>query len=119
MYAPPKNVVFSQYLEGRLYWIGPFDSRPTDMLSFVYSHNRMSGYLVNTVNSTTAPLADQGYPVPRAARSSNSYSLSYLAHITPGLYASLAGNYTDKPSFQYFAGQGSAWTVQLALTTVF
>ncbi|WP_261540342.1 carbohydrate porin, partial [Burkholderia multivorans] len=119
MYAPPKNVVFTQYLEGRVYWIGPFDSRPTDMLSFVYSRNRMSSYLVNGVNDRTAPLAELGYPVPLASQKSNSFSLSYLAHLRPGLYASVAANYTDKPSFQYFADQGSAWTLQLALTTVF
>lgn len=119
MYAPPRNAAFSQYFEGRLYWIGPFDSRPTDMLLLVYSHNITSHYLADAVNGATSALFDQGYPVPKAARSSNTVTMSYLAHIRPGLYASFATSYTDKPSFQYFAGQGSALTLQLAVTSVF
>lgn len=120
MYAPPEVAAFSQYYEGRLYWIGPFDNRPTDMISFVYAHNEVSKYLADGINQITKdyqPFTD--YILPFANYSTNSYTLTYLAHLMPGLYASVGVSYTDNPSIQTFQGQGSALSFLGSITTVF
>jgi porin len=119
MYTPPETGGFSQYYEARLYWIGALDWRPTDLASFVWSHNVISHYIPEALNPTTAPLAAEGFPVPVAYHATNSYTLSYLAHVMPGVYSSVGLSYTDHPSIQYFTNQGHALNFLASLTTVF
>ena len=119
MGAQPDATAFSQYYEGRLYWMGPFDSRPSDMASFVYSHNQTSHYLADQVNATAAPLAAQGFAVPLAYYTTNSYTVSYMAHIMPGIYGAAGFGYTDHPSLFYFSHQGSSLVFFTNLTAVF
>jgi porin len=108
----------SQSFEGRAYIIGPTSWRPSDMLSFVYTHQTVSHYFADGINQNFGALFDAGAPVPAAAGFSNSYTLSYVAHIRPGLYLDAGLSYTDKPSAEYFKGQGDALEVLLSMTTV-
>jgi porin len=118
MYSPPAEVAFSQYYEGRAYWYGPFDSRPTDMLSLVYTHNVFSHYLADQINTANIPLAAQGSDVALAHHAANSVTVSYLAHLMPGIYLGLGAGYTDNPSIEYFKGQGHSLNFISSLTTV-
>ena len=105
MYTPPETAAFYQYYEGRLYWIGPFNSRPQDMISLVYYHNEISGHLADFVNSFGS--------VTRigANQSTNTIVGAYTAKLAPGVTASLGVSYTDHPSVSYFRGEGSAMNV--------
>jgi porin len=102
MYTPPQTAAFSQYYEGRLYWVGPFDPRPTDMVALVYFHNAISSYVADATNHYSALTGIYG----RSA--TNTISLSYTAHLMPGAYATVGIQYTDHPSITYFKSEGSA-----------
>src|SRR6516165_2329926 len=119
MYSPPSEVAYSQYYEGRLYSIGFFDARPTDMITLVYNHNVFSHYLSDFVNAQTATLASEGFAVPLAHHAANSVTLSYLAHLMPGIYLNLGASYSDHPSIEYFKTQGSSLNFLASLTTIF
>ncbi|WP_369525308.1 carbohydrate porin [Bradyrhizobium diazoefficiens] len=101
-YAPPETTAISQYYEGRAYWIGPLDSRPTDMASIVYARNVVSHYLPDVTN----PFASMTGAY--AARTTNAITASYTAHLRPGLWGTLGVSYTDHPSVAYFKTQGSS-----------
>jgi len=102
MYTPPETAPFYQYYEGRLYWMGAFNSRPTDMISLVYNHNEISSDLADAANA--------GFEVTRVGvrHSTNTLVATYLAHIIPGVYASVGLSYTDHPSASYFPSEGPA-----------
>jgi len=109
MYGDPKTTPFTQYYEARAYWVGPFASRPTDLLSFVYSHNKTSPNTENVIN------AYSGYTNFSAIGGANSVTASYTYHVMPGLYATAGLGYTDKPSLSTFSGEGSSLNVLLSL----
>jgi porin len=119
MYSPPNKVAYSQYYEARLYTIGFFDFRPTDMMSLVYTHNVFSRYLSDFVDSAYRPAFDAGLNVPLAYHAANSVTASYLAHLTTGVYLGLGVSYTDHPSIEYFRGEGSSLNFIASLTTIF
>jgi porin len=114
-YAPDNVVGFTQYYDGRVYWIGPTEARATDLVSFVYSHNKVSSGLANGVNTLYSEL---GYG-PSARHASNTFTVSYLAHLMLGFYASVGVAYTDHPSIEYFQGEGSALNFLASVTSVF
>ena len=118
-YAPQRTTPISQYAEARLYSLGPFDSRPTDVVSFVYNHQVFSHYIPDSLNPVAAAAAQVGIAVPMAVHASNAYTLSYLAHIAPGAYVSTGLAYTDHPSAVTFRGEGHALNVLFGLLTVF
>jgi porin len=113
MYAPPEVAAFSQYYEARAYWYGPFDSRPTDMLSLVYFHNVVSHYLADATNLTASQTGIYG------RNSTNTVTVSYTAHISPGIYGTVGLQYTDHPSIQYFQSEGSSLNFLGSLTYTF
>lgn len=113
MYTPPETAAFYQNYEARLYWIGPFDSRPTDMVSVIYSHNEVSPDLSNFVNGFKS-FTDIG-----ANRNTNTISAAYTAQVAPGAFASVGVSYTDNPSISYFDGQGSSFNIVASLFTAF
>jgi porin len=119
MYSPPSEVAYSQYYEARLYAIGLFDARPTDFISLVYNHNVFSHYLADFVNAATAPYAALDFAVPLAHHAANSVTVSYLAHLMPGVYWNVGIGYSDHPSIEYFKGQGSSLNFLTSLTTIF
>jgi porin len=119
MYGPPQTAEISQYYEARAYWIGALDWRPTDLASFVWAHNVFSHYLADQLNPLLAPLVAQGFPEFLNRHASNSYTFSYLAHLLPGVYASVGVSYTDHPSLFYFKNEGSALSFLSSLTVVF
>lgn len=118
-YAPQRSTPISQYEEARIYSIGPFDSRPTDLVSLVYNHQVFSHYLADALNPAAAAAAQLGIAVPMAVHASNTYTLSYLAHIIPGAYVSAGLSYTDHPSTLTFRTEGRALNALLGLLTVF
>lgn len=99
MYAPPELNTISQYYEVRLYGKGLFNSRPDDMLSLVLTDTVFSKYLV-----------DQALLSNKLAHTdSKAATISYNAHLAPGMYASLGLSYIDHPtSVTYTAKTGSA-----------
>jgi porin len=109
MYAPPEKTAISQYYEGRAYWIGPFDSRPTDMASVVYARNVVSHYLADVTNQLSS------FTGTYAARTSNSITASYTAHLMPGLWGTLGVGYTDHPSIAYFKTEGPSFNFLASL----
>lgn len=109
MYAPPETTGISQYYEGRAYWIGPSDSRPTDMLSVVMARNVVSHYLADATNQFS------GLTGAFAARSSNSVTATYTAHLMPGLWGTIGVGYTDHPSLAYFKTEGPSLNVLASL----
>ncbi|MDH2380735.1 carbohydrate porin [Bradyrhizobium sp. CER78] len=109
MYAPPETTGISQYYEGRAYWIGPFDSRPTDMFSVVTARNVVSHYLADATNQFS------GLTGAFAARTSNSVTATYTAHLMPGLWGTIGVGYTDHPSLAYFKTEGPSLNVLASL----
>lgn len=88
MYAPPEFNRFSQYYELRLYGIGLFPSRPSDMLSLVTVRNVFSHYLVDTALRQNQ----------LAYSNSSSITVAYTAKIVPGIQLGIGLGYTDHPT---------------------
>lgn len=109
MYGDPKSTPFTQYYEARAYWVGPFASRPSDLLSFVYSHNKTSKYVKNVIDQYST------FTNFSAIDGADSITASYTYHIMPGLYATGGLGYTNKPSLSEFKGEGRSLNVLLSL----
>lgn len=109
--------------EARLYAIGPFDSRPFDMISLTFQHQTFSKHLAKAINFplNVADVESGGatYGGALANHFSNTVGLSYLAKVRPGLYGNIGLSYTDHPSITYFEGQGSSLMIQGSLVSVF
>jgi porin len=54
-----------------------------------------------------------------ARSDSTTLTMSYSAHLRPGVHLTPALSYTDHPSFAYAANEGSAPTAQLNRTLLF
>jgi porin len=102
MYTPPETAAFYQNYEGRVYWIGPFDSRPRDMLTFSYAHNDVSKYITSLTNLNSA------LTNVFANKHTNTYGLTYFSRLMPGVYGTVGIAYTDHPSISYFPTEGSS-----------
>jgi len=113
MYAPPQTNVYSQYYEGRLYAVGLFDARPTDMTSLVFSHNVFSHYVTDLTNEYAAVTGISAH------NASNTITLSYTAHLMPGIYGTAGVAYTDHPSLTYVPKDGSSLSFLYSMFTVF
>jgi porin len=99
MYAPPGLNLFSRYYEARVYAIGPFDSRPQDMLSLVVTNTTWSRYAIDaSLQRGSLTHSD-----------STAVTLSYSAHLFRGVYASLGIGYVNHPTpIAYTTHTGSA-----------
>lgn len=80
-YAPPEQNLFSQYLEARIYAVGPFDSRPFDLVSLVATHN---GYSQDALDLLTAP-GEGNFAATETVIASYAYRVSPGFYIQPGL----------------------------------
>ncbi len=112
-YAPANATAVTSYYQGRLYWTGPSQKRPADMIQVVYNHNEFNKYIADHTNQTSATTGLYGQ------KRSNSYSLIYLAHLKRGIYGTTGLTYTDTPSSTYFMGEGSALSFLGGMTLVF
>ncbi|WP_375167104.1 MULTISPECIES: carbohydrate porin [unclassified Bradyrhizobium] len=88
MGAPPDLNRISRYYELRLYAKGPFDSRPTDLISLVASNTAWSKVAVD------AALAKGQL----AHRDTTAITGTYIAHLAPGIYATLGLSYIHNPT---------------------
>lgn len=111
MYAPPASNVVTASYQARIYSRGPFDSRPDDLLALVFSSLAFSGYAVdNTI--VKPPLMTQ--------KTQTSVTVSYNAHLSPGVYALLGVAYVDHPSgITYTPTTGHAVLFNSSLTFYF
>ncbi|TWB64551.1 porin [Bradyrhizobium sacchari] len=106
MYAPPELNTISQYYEARLYGKGLFNSRPDDLISLVLTDTVFSNYSVYQ-----ALLKNQ-----LAHTDSKAITVSYNAHLAPGIYGSVGLSYIDHPtSVTYTTQTGSALNALAAL----
>lgn len=113
MYGDPKSASFTQYFEARAYLVGPTATRTSDMLSFVYSRNKVSKYLEEGL------VAFAPYTNFEPIKQSNSLTMAYTYHVRSGLYATAGLGYTDKPSLTKFSGEGSSLNALLSLYWIF
>lgn len=101
MYARPQETPITQYYELRLYSKGPFDSRPTDLVSLDMFYQVNSPYYVANLNTLNA----QG---TYGKGETWSATVAYLAHLMPGVYAGLSLNYTRHPTGAFYFGPSMA-----------
>jgi len=110
MYAPPALNRFSQYYEGRIYGLGLIPGRPLDLLSFVITSNVFSNNLV----------AQTRLAGGRAHTNSEAYSVSYSAHVYPGVNLNLGLAYIDHPTpVAYTGSTGNGLNVYVGAVTFF
>jgi porin len=88
MAAPARFNAYYRYTEARLYWIGPFHNRPSDMASLVVSRLDHSPALL-------ASLQRQGQP---ATAYSPTLTASYNLRISPGNYVTAAFTWVRHPA---------------------
>ena len=109
-YAPPALNRFSQYYEGRLYGFGLIPTRPRDLLSFVVTSSTFSSYLVNSAIAAKE----------LAHSSTQSITLTYSAHVLPGVNLNAGVSYTNNPtSVTYNTHTGSDLNILLGTVTFF
>lgn len=109
-YAPPQYNRFSQYYEGRIYGFGLIPSRPLDLVSLVYNRNVYSDLLVNASRAAGN----------LAHAATNTYSVSYSAHVFHGINLNVGLSYIDNPTpVSYNTHTGSALSTYLGAVTFF
>lgn len=109
MFAPPALNRFSQYYEGRLYGLGLIPGRPFDLISFVATSNVFSQNLVAATRAAGR----------RAHSSSEAYTVSYSAHVYPGVNLNFGVSYIDNPTPVAFSGNSGSGLNILAGTVTF
>lgn len=109
MYGDPASAPFTRYLETRAYLIGPSERRPSDMLTMVYTRNKVSPYLRNGL------LAFQQYTNFEPIKVTNGFTTAYTYRIRSGLYGTAGLGYTDEPSLTKFKGEGHSLNALLSL----
>jgi porin len=87
-FADPSKNAFSRDVTATLYSLGPFASRPYDMVSLGYTHQWVSKEVGKYVLEAT------GVP---AIAGSNTVSLSYAFHVIRGVYWTNTLSYTTQP----------------------
>ncbi len=109
-YVPPSLNRFSQYYEARLYGFGLIPTRPRDQTSLVFTDNVFSGYLVDTARNAKQLAHD----------STQALTLSYSAHVYPGINLNIGVSYIDNPtSVTYTTTTGSAVNILLGTVAFF
>ncbi|UFH30030.1 carbohydrate porin [Pseudomonas sp. CIP-10] len=88
-YAPEDRNLYNKDFQLTTFYIGPFDSRPRDMVSLGFTRSYFSTYVHNLVESSGAD----------AERTSTALSLSYAARIARGIYWVNGLTYQEGPSF--------------------
>lgn len=89
MYAPSDVNLYTQNYEARMYYYGPFKSRPLDKVSFVVGKNVFSQEAQDTLAARKIDTASTQL----------SATAAYAMHVTRGVYLSSAVGYTKDPSF--------------------
>ena len=109
-YAPSYVNRFSQYFEARLYGFGLIPGRPYDLASLVATENVFSKDAVGL-----ARLRGQS-----THHDTQALTISYSAHVLPGLNLNTALTYTTNPtSVTYSGSTGSALNILTGLFAFF
>ncbi len=108
--APPGYNLFSQNFEARIYGVGLIPGRPSDLLSAVFDDTIFSSYLVSTARHAGV----------LAHSDAKSYTVSYSAHVFPGVYLNEGVAYVDHPTpVTYNGSTGSALNILLGSSVFF
>ena len=109
-YAPSGLNVFSRNYEARIYGFGLIPGRPTDLVSAVFDDTIFSNYLVQAARNAGS----------LAHSDTKSYTVSYSAHVLPGIYLNGGVAYVDHPSpITYNGSTGSALNILLGSSLFF
>ncbi|WP_321854131.1 carbohydrate porin [Paraburkholderia tropica] len=106
-YAPEDRNLFARDFQLTAFYIGPFKSRPLDMVSLGFSTEMFSKYARQAIRDFGG----------QAERSSTALSLSYAARVTRGIYFVGGLTYQTAPSFT--PERSNAFLVQTALNIAF
>lgn len=90
-YAPPARNLYSQYYEARVYAVGPFKSRPSDLATFVLSYNRLGDAALRSIVPQGGA---QDYVI--SGIGSYSYHLTNGIFLQPGLGVIKNATYSPK-----------------------
>ena len=105
-YAPPQFNRFSQYYEARVYGFGLIPGRPFDLASLVATENVFSSNAVNLAKRRGLLTHDDTQQI----------TLSYSAHMLPGVNLNTGLTYTSNPtSVTYSGSTGSALNVLIGV----
>jgi len=107
-FADASKNPFSRDVAATLYSLGPFDSRPYDMISIGYTHQWISQKTQQYINLVTTETAITG---------SNTFSLSYAFHVARGIYWTNSLAYTTQPVL--FPSHAAALLLTTGATVVF
>lgn len=105
-YAPADRNIFQSDFSVTLYAIGAFKSRPNDTLSFGYSHNWLSKTYQAYEQAQSQSAADFSY----------SYAVSYVFHVSRGVFWTNQLSYTHNPTVVPRLPSSLNWMTQLALS---
>lgn len=109
-YAPSGYNLFARNYEARVYGFGLIPGRPTDLVSAVFSDTVFSNYLVAAARHAGA----------LAHADAKSYTVSYSAHVFPGVYLNGGLAYVDHPTpITYNGSTGSALNILLGVSLFF
>ncbi len=109
-YAPSGFNLFARNYEARVYGFGLIPGRPTDLVSAVFDDTVFSNYLVAAARHAGA----------LAHADAKSYTVSYSAHVLPGVYLNAGLAYVDHPTPVTYNGRtGSALNVLLGTSLFF
>lgn len=87
--APQDRNLYTRYYEARVYQMGPFATRPYDMVSLTYSHSEFS-------EDAARLYARRGIAT---ASDTSAATVSYMARVHRGAYLSTGLSYITNPTF--------------------
>lgn len=99
-YIPPQQNVLTKYFEYRGYYLGIFNSRPTDMFAWSASYLGFSADATNTLSGTAAygvKSASESLGYPHSSGQTN-FLASYMLHLGHGMYMTPGLSYTVHPT---------------------
>jgi len=88
-YAPSNRNLFARDYQVAAFYLGPFDSRPMDMVSIGYSSTQFSGHLRKGLSALGVPVE----------KSTSALTVSYAAKLGPGIAWINGLTYQKGPAF--------------------
>lgn len=104
-YAPQLQNLYTKDAQATLFYIGPFKSRPADLVSLSFSQNEFSKVAAYYTHLTGASVW----------RATTSGAASYVYRVTSGSYLISGLTYTNHPSFSPARNEAFIWQETLNL----